>query len=243
MRNYRGGERAMSNWGQSLVKAIENEDTKRQRDRNFREKLIMGGIQAGLTGARGVADSAYRANQQADKDVAAGKVNPRSQVSQDAFKALSNDTSGNAQDNYTKSREFLKGTGKAYNQSGPQDYKSNDQITASRDTSLPSWLTATGEGDLARAAKLAKANRGLNDAASQATLGGYTTADGFMDRDQNSSALAQDQTTAMQGLDQAQALPNGVDTGWLPPGGMMSSLPRQTPMGPLASFDPNDPGY
>lgn len=65
MADYRGGDRHRSIYGEELIKAIREGRTERQRSRNFNEKLVFAGAQAGLQGIRagiGYSDSKDKAD-------------------------------------------------------------------------------------------------------------------------------------------------------------------------------------
>lgn len=52
MADYRGGDRHRTSYGDELVKAIREGRTERQRRRDFNERLLFSGAQAGLQGIR-----------------------------------------------------------------------------------------------------------------------------------------------------------------------------------------------
>ncbi len=62
MANYRGGERQESSYGQALIKATREGQTRGQKDRDFRNKAIMAAAQAGLMGIGGIISGAASSN-------------------------------------------------------------------------------------------------------------------------------------------------------------------------------------
>ncbi len=54
MPNYRGGERRIDQYAAQLIDDIRKGNTTYQKDRAFRDKMIQGGLQAGVTAAAGI---------------------------------------------------------------------------------------------------------------------------------------------------------------------------------------------
>jgi hypothetical protein len=65
--DYRGGDRGIGNYGAEYIKAIKEGRTQSQQDRNLREKIIMGAIQAHLAAGRGIIGHVQQNEQQAQQ--------------------------------------------------------------------------------------------------------------------------------------------------------------------------------
>ncbi len=199
--NYRASDTQPNEHWRELVRQIKSRETGAQKRRAFMDKLIVGGAMAGLTGIAGAAKASQSYSDEMDQ--------------KRALRAKKDD-------------QFNRTFRPEQSQSG----------------SAPAWLGEHGEGnasavepeapapaepvDMSLPADRAKANMGLNAAASKAEFGGYRTRDGNAEHADIAGSIARDIGTARQGMTEGQQM-----------GGMGNSLVRN-PAQPDAYHDPTD---
>lgn len=176
MRDYSGGERHMTSYGADAVRAIEEGRTQRQVDRNLKEKILMGGIQAALMGARGVAGAkASRDHDNKVWDANNASIQAREKVAQGQHDTMEQD------------RAMKAGT--------VPDWM-HDQAPGEVDMVSGSG----GQQDSVSLAGEAMGNMRQNASANDSPLGGYYTSDGSQKAQQDSAALTNDMKTAEGGM-------------------------------------------
>ena len=181
MRDYSGGERTQSSYGQQHVKAIQEGRTQSQVDRNLREKIVMGGIQAALMGARGIAGA------KASGDLKRTQENKAWHTNNDSIQAREKVAQGQ-HDTMEQDRAM---------QAGQVPDWMHDQPPGQAD------MISGGSGaqpDMISSAHGALDSLKQNDSANDAPLGGYYTTDGSQKAMQDSSALTNDMKTAEDGM-------------------------------------------
>ena len=178
MRDYSGGERSQSSYGADAVKAIQEGRTQSQVDRNLREKIMMGGIQAALMGARGMAGA--KASDDLKKTQAQGDL--RKSAEQYAPATAHHDVRSDG------APEWLGQAGEG----------NSDALQAQGPSDGPDWMRQPKS--MQQRAEEALANGQQNDSANDAPLGGYYTTDGSQKAMQDSSALTNDMKTAEDGM-------------------------------------------
>ena len=178
MRDYSGGERHMTSYGAEAVKAIEEGRTQRQVDRNLKEKIVMGGIQAALMGARGVAGA------KASGDLQAKQKDDSLRQSASLYAPA------------TAHHEVSTAAAPAW--LGQAGEGNHDELTPDAPTEGPDWMHQPKS--MQQRAEEALAAGGQNASANDSPLGGYYTSDGSQKAQQDSAALTNDMKTAEDGM-------------------------------------------
>lgn len=167
----------MSGYGADYVKAIKEGRTQQQQNRDLREKIIMGGIQAGLTGAR-----------------AAGEVSNHD----DLMKKQADAKLMASTEQYKGRGPYTGPQGKPPAWLGQAGEGNHDELQAEAPADAPDWMHQPKT--MQQRAEEALANGQQNDSADTAPLGGYFTPDGSQNSINQANALQNDMKTAEDGM-------------------------------------------